>query len=54
MRIELVAINGYLADIDAKLSFPIPVFPYFYWQWDKDKKNTVATKPISKGRNGLR
>ncbi len=34
MRIELVAINAYFADIDAKESFPIPVFPYFYWQWE--------------------
>ena len=33
MRIELVAINGYFPDIDASESFPLPVFPYFYWQW---------------------
>lgn|SRR5690606_27533014 len=38
MRIELVAINGYFSDINKKQSFPIPVFPYFYWQWKKDKK----------------
>ena len=35
MRLELVAINGYFPDIKAKQSFPIPVFPYFYWQWKK-------------------
>ena len=35
MRAELVAINGYFSDIDANQSFPIPVFPYFYWQWSK-------------------
>ena len=38
MRIELVAINGYFSDIDAKQSFPIPVFPFFYWQWKNHKK----------------
>ena len=36
LRIELVAINGYFPDIDAKQSFPIPIFPYFYWQWQSD------------------
>ncbi len=34
-RIELVAINAYFSDIKAKQAFPIPIFPYFYWQWDK-------------------
>lgn len=38
MRIELVAINGYFSDIKAKQSFPIPLFPYFYWQWQNDNK----------------
>ena len=38
MRIELLAINGFFPDIDARQIFPIPVFPYFYWQWKKDKK----------------
>lgn len=33
MRVELVAINGFFPDIDAKQVFPFPVFPYFYWQW---------------------
>ncbi len=37
MRIELVAINAYFPDIDAIQSFPIPIFPYFYWQWGKEK-----------------
>ena len=40
MRIELVAINSYFSDIKAKQSFPIPVFPYFYWQWKSDKKKS--------------
>ncbi len=39
MRIELVAINGYFADIDAKQTFPIPIFPYIYWQWKNEKRN---------------
>lgn len=33
MRIELVAINASFPDIKAKQHFPIPVFPYFYWQF---------------------
>lgn len=33
LRIELVAINGFFPDIEARQVFPIPVFPYFYWQW---------------------
>lgn len=37
MRIELVAINGYFTDIEAKQVFPLPIFPYFYWQWKRDK-----------------
>ncbi len=38
MRIEFVAINAYFSDIDAKQLFPIPVFPYIYWQWKREKK----------------
>ncbi len=38
LRIEFVAINGYFNDINAKQTFPIPVYPYIYWQWKKDKK----------------
>ena len=38
MRIELLAINGYFPDVKAKQSFPIPIFPYFYWQWTKKSK----------------
>ncbi|MFZ5973764.1 MAG: hypothetical protein ACOYXA_19455 [Bacteroidota bacterium] len=35
LRIECVAINGYFPDVDAKQTFPLPIFPYFYWQWKK-------------------
>lgn len=35
LRIEFVAINGFFPDIGAKQIFPIPVFPYLYWQWKK-------------------
>ncbi len=38
LRIEFVGINGYFADIDAKQTFPIPIYPYIYWQWRKEKK----------------
>lgn len=37
LRIEFVAINGYFNDVGAKQIFPIPIFPYFYWQWKKIK-----------------
>lgn len=37
-RIELVAINAIFPDIKANQIFPIPVFPYFYWQWGGNKK----------------
>lgn len=40
MRIELLAINGFFPDINAKQIFPVPVFPYFYWQWNKKAKKT--------------
>ena len=33
LRIELAAINGFFPDIQAQQVFPIPIFPYFYWQW---------------------
>lgn len=36
-RMELLAINAYFPDIKAKQSFPIPIFPYFYWQWTGKK-----------------
>lgn len=39
MRIELLAINGFFPDIDARQIFPIPVFPYFYWQWTRKKRS---------------
>lgn len=35
LRIELVAINAGFPDINARQDFPIPIFPYFYWQWEK-------------------
>ncbi len=38
LRIELVAINAAFPDIDARQNFPVPVFPYFYWQWRPEKK----------------
>ncbi len=37
-RLELVAINAYFSDINAKQIFPLPIFPYFYWQWTNKKK----------------
>jgi len=43
MRIELLAINGFFPDIDAQQVFPLPIFPYFYWQWTREKRNkTIA------------
>lgn len=38
LRVELVAINGFFPDIEAQQIFPLPIFPYFYWQWTKTKK----------------
>lgn len=35
MRIELLAINGFFPDIKARQIFPLPIFPYFYWQWKR-------------------
>lgn len=37
-RVELLAINAFFSDIEAKQVFPLPVFPYFYWQWNRNKK----------------
>ena len=37
MRIEILAINGFFPDIKAKQVFPLPLYPYFYWQWDSKK-----------------
>ena len=44
MRIELLAINGFFPDINAKQIFPVPVFPYLYWQWNKKEKKTTANQ----------
>lgn len=41
LRIELVAINGFFPDINANQLFPIPVFPYLYWQWNRKKNKTT-------------
>lgn len=38
LRIELVAINAFFPEIKAKELFPLPLFPYFYWQWGGNKK----------------
>lgn len=38
LRIELVSINGFFNDIGAVQSFPIPLFPYLYWQWIPNKR----------------
>jgi len=38
LRVELVAINGFFPDIEAQQIFPLPIFPYFYWQWNKKSK----------------
>ena len=40
LRIELLAINGFFSDIQAQQIFPIPLFPYFYWQWTKRDKGS--------------
>lgn len=34
-RVEFTAINAWFPDVNAKELFPIPVFPYLYWQWHK-------------------
>ncbi|MEO0151731.1 MAG: hypothetical protein ABIL89_02135 [candidate division WOR-3 bacterium] len=40
LRVELVAINAYFPDVNAKEIFPIPIYPYLYWQWKcEEKKN---------------
>lgn len=38
LRVELLAINGFFPDIEAQQIFPIPIFPYIYWQWSRNKK----------------
>ncbi len=43
-RVELRAINASFTDVEAKQSFSIPAFPYFYRQW---KKNNKKIKCIS-------
>ena len=37
MRFELVSINGYFADVDAWQAIGLPIYPYVYWQWKRDK-----------------
>lgn len=32
-RVELVSINAYFPTVSAWESFPLPIFPYLYWQW---------------------
>ncbi|MGV6862503.1 MAG: hypothetical protein ACWA41_12080 [Putridiphycobacter sp.] len=36
MRIELISINGWFKDIDQYSGIPVPIYPLFYWQWNKD------------------
>lgn len=43
-RIELVAINAFFSDINAQEVFPLPVFPYFYWQWQAKKRRKKIKK----------
>ncbi len=38
MRIELVAINAWFPDIGQYASIPLPIYPLFYWQWERRKK----------------
>lgn len=38
-RMELVAINAFFPDIAARQVFPLPIFPYLYWQWKPRKKS---------------
>lgn len=45
LRIELLAINGFFPDIGARQIFPLPIFPYFYWQWTREKRNAP---PVAK------
>ncbi|OJJ15603.1 hypothetical protein BKI52_37605 [marine bacterium AO1-C] len=44
LRIELVAINAFFSDINAQEVFPLPVFPYFYWQWQAKKRRKRPKK----------
>ncbi|MBN2891283.1 MAG: hypothetical protein JXL97_05405 [Bacteroidales bacterium] len=42
MRIEVIAINGWFKDIDQYSGIPLPIYPLFYWQWEK-KNNKNKT-----------
>jgi len=33
MRMEFAAFYIHLPDIGESIIFPIPLIPYFYWQW---------------------
>lgn len=35
MRVEFTAINAWFPAVDAQELFPLPVFPYLYWQWKR-------------------
>lgn len=37
LRVELVSINGYFPDLQTYQGIPVPIYPYIYWQWRKDK-----------------
>ena len=38
LEISILQLTDIFSNIDAKQSFPIPVFPFFYWQWKNYKK----------------
>ncbi len=38
MRIELVSINAWFPDIGAYSGIPLPIYPLFYWQWQRRKE----------------
>lgn len=38
MRIEFTSINGYFPDINTWQGVPVPIYPYIYWQWKRDKQ----------------
>lgn len=33
LRVELAAIHMYFPDARESMSLPLPIWPYFYWQW---------------------
>ena len=37
MRIEFISINGWFPDIGEYSGIPLPVYPLFYWQWQRNK-----------------